>query len=112
MLYENSYLDAFSRALRGDEDALRDLLDVEKIPRMFEEDCRKLAEMLRSGRAEYDEVRRALNLLKSYVVSQLILHFEKAKEFAKSRGIDVSAELDPALVNEIALMINRFEKEL
>ncbi len=112
MLYVNSYLDRFAEALRGNLKALRDLLNPEALPEMFERDCREVVELLRGGKAEYEEAKRALRLLKSYVVSQLMLHFERAKEFAKSKGVEVNVELDPAVVNEIALMIDRFEKEL
>ena len=112
MLYVNSYLDRFAEALKGNLDALKEMLDPENLPGMFERDCKEVIELLRSGRAEREEAKRALRMLKSYVVSQLMLHFERAKEFAKSKGLEVRSNLDPALVNEIALMIDRFEKEL
>ncbi len=114
MLYINTYLDKIGELIRGEADVslAYELTDQNKILEMFVEDCRRIVELYRSGNAEYDEVKRNLNLLKSYVVSQPALHFERVKEFARSKGLEINAELEPEIVNEIALYINRVEKEL
>ncbi len=114
MLYINTYLDKLGELVRGEADAnlALELTDQSKIVNMFKKDCEDILELYRTGKAEYDEVRKNFHLLKTYVVSQLSLHFEKVKELAKSKGLEINASLEPEVVNEIALYIDRIEKEL
>ena len=114
MLYINTYLDKIGELIRGEVDPriAFELTDETKIAKMFENDCKKIVQMYRSGEASYEDVKRNLTLLRSYVVTQLELHFEKIKEFARSKGVEIDKTLDPAVVNEIALYINKTEKEL
>lgn len=111
MIYENSYLENFSRALRGDLEALRKLVDPNEIHKMFLRDCEKLKDLFEKNAAKKEEVVNAFNLLKAYVISQLSIHFEKAKKIAESKGIK-AGKLDLEKINEIALMIDEFEKKL
>jgi len=74
--------------------------------------CEEIINLYRSGRAEREEVQRNLYLLKTYVVSQLSIHFERLKEFAESKGVKIERELEPETVNEIALYIDSIEKEI
>ncbi len=114
MLYINTYLDKIGELIRGEAEPelAYELTDQDKIIEMFVNDCKKIIEMYRSGKANYEDIKRNLTLLKSYVVTQLELHFERVKEFAKSKGIEIDKTLDPSIVNEIALYINKTEKEL
>ncbi len=114
MLYINTYLDKLGELVRGETDVslALELTDQNRIVEMFKKDCDAILELYRSGKAEYEEVRKNLHLLKTYVITQLSLHFEKAKELASSNGLEIDAVLDPELVNEIALHIDRIEKEL
>ncbi len=114
MLYINTYLDKLGELVRGEADVslALELTDQNKIVEMFKKDCEDILELYRTGRAEYEEVRKNFHLLKTYVVSQLSLHFEKVKELARSKGLEIDANLEPEIVNEIALHINEVEKVL
>lgn len=113
MLYINTFLDTIGEIIRGEKsvEAVKELTQ-DKIFEMFKKDCNEIIKLYKEGKAEKVEVERNLHLLKSYVVSQLSLHFEKVKELAKSKGVEIEKTLEPEIVNEIALYIDRFEKEI
>uniref|UniRef100_A0A7C3RAK5 Uncharacterized protein n=1 Tax=Archaeoglobus fulgidus TaxID=2234 RepID=A0A7C3RAK5_ARCFL len=114
MLYINTFLDRIGEILRGERsiEDVNELLEQENILEMFKKDCEEIINLYRSGRAEREEVQRNLYLLKTYVVSQLSIHFERLKEFAESKGVKIERELEPETVNEIALYIDSIEKEI
>jgi len=114
MLYINTYLDKLGGLVRGEAEVsiAKELTDQDKIVEMFKKDCNEILSLYRSGKADHDEIKRNLHLLKTYVVSQLTLHFEKVKELARSKGLVIDAVLEPEVVNEIALYIDQIEKEL
>ncbi|WP_202320786.1 hypothetical protein [Archaeoglobus neptunius] len=114
MLYINTFLDRLGELVRGEKniELAGELTDQKRIVDMFRRDCEEILELYKNGKASHDEVRKNLHLLKTYVVSQLSLHFEKVKELAKSKGIEINANLEPEVVNEIALYIDKIEKEL
>lgn len=113
MLYINTFLDTIGEIIRGERDieAVKEL-DQERIFEMFKKDCKEIMRLYKEGKAEKKDVEKNLYLLKSYVVSQLSLHFERVKDLAKSKGVEIERSLEPEIVNEIALYIDRFEKEL
>ncbi len=115
MLYINTFLDKLGELVRGEADVslARELTDQKKIVEMFVKDCEEIMRMYSSGEADYEDVKKNLHLLKVYVVSQLTLHFEKVKEIAKSKGVEITdAALEPEVVNDIALYIDQVEKRV
>jgi hypothetical protein len=79
---------------------------------MFKSDCTEILKLYKTGTASYEDAKRNLSLLKSYVVTQLGEHFEKVKEIANSKGLSITHSLDPGVINEIALYIDLVEKGL
>ncbi|KUJ92640.1 MAG: hypothetical protein XD40_2157 [Archaeoglobus fulgidus] len=114
MLYINSFLDRMGEIIRGEKsvEEADKLLDQKNIFEMFRSDCEEILNLYKSGKAEKEEVQRNFYLLKTYVVSQLSIHFERLKDFAESKGFKIEKKLDPEVINEIALYIDRVEKEV
>ncbi len=114
MLYINSFLDRMGEIIRGERkvEEADELLDQNNIIEMFKRDCEEIIKLYKNGKAEKEEVQRNFYLLKTYVVSQLSIHFERLKEFAESKGFKVERKLEPEVINEIALYIDRIEKEV
>jgi len=114
MLYINTFLDRIGEIIRGERsvEEASELLEQKNIFEMFKKDCEEILNLYRSRKAEKEEVQRNFYLLKTYVVSQLSIHFERLKEFAESKGVKIEKELEPEMINEIALYIDRIEKEI
>ncbi len=114
MLYINTFLDKLGELVRGETDVniAKELTDQNKIVEMFKKDCEEIMRLYSNGDADYEDVKKNFHLLKVYVVSQLSLHFEKVKELAKSKGLEINAVLEPEVVNEIALYIDQVEKKI
>ncbi|WP_456330032.1 hypothetical protein [Archaeoglobus sp.] len=114
MLYINTFLDKIGEIIRGERsvEEADELLEQKNIFEMFKKDCEEILNLYKSGKAEKEEVQRNFYLLKTYVVSQLSIHFERLKEFAESKGVKIEKELEPETINEIALYIDRIEKEI
>ena len=114
MLYMNTYLDKLGTLVRGEADVgvAYELTDEEKIFEMFRRDCEKVIKLYKQGKAEYGEAKKNFSLLKFYVVSQLALHFNKVKEMAKAKGVEINKELTEDLINRISLQIDKMEKML
>ncbi len=114
MLYINTFLDTVGEFIRGEKpiEDVEEFLNQDTIFEMFKRDCKEVVELYRSGQAQFEEVKKNLNLLKAYVVSQLFVHFERLKELAESKGVKVDAHLEEERINEIALYIDKVEREL
>jgi hypothetical protein len=114
MLYINSYLDRIGALIRDETDISEayTLTEPESILEMFKSDCTEILKLYKTGTASYEDAKRNLSLLKSYVVTQLGEHFEKVKEIANSKGLSITHSLDPGVINEIALYIDLVEKGL
>jgi hypothetical protein len=113
MLYINTYLDKLGELVRsGDVSLVYELTDEKKIVEMFESDCREIMRLLHESKAEYEDVKRNLSLLKKYVISQLPAHYEKVKEYARSKGVEIDKELSGETINTIGLFIDEIEREL
>lgn len=114
MLYINTFLDRIGEIIRGERsvEEADELLDQSNIFEMFKKDCEEIINLYKSGKAEKEDVQRNFYLLKTYVVSQLSIHFQRLKEFAESKGVKIEKELEPETINEIALYIDRMEKQI
>ncbi len=114
VLYINTYLDKLGELVRGEVGVERayELTDVEKIVEMFKRDCDEILKLYREGKASYEEIKRNFHLLKMYVITQLSLHFEKVKEIARSKGVEIDKKLDKSVVNEIAMYIHEIDEKV
>lgn len=114
MLYINTFLDRIGEIIRGERgvEEADELLEQKNILEMFKKDCEEIINLYKSGKAKKEEVQRNFYLLKTYVVSQLAIHFDRLKEFAESKGVRIEKKLEPEVINEIALYIDRIEKEI
>ncbi len=111
-MFVNSYLDMIGRVLRGEFQLIPELLDPEKVKRIFEADCMEIINAYRNGKISGELAMRNLFLLKSYVVSQLLTHSERLKRLAEEKGLKAEKRICAEDVNEIALMIDEREREL
>lgn len=111
-MFVNSYLDEIRKVLLGNFELIPELLDPEKVKKMFERDCRTIVESVKEGRVDLESAKRNFFLLKSYVVSQLLTHCERLKGLAGEKGIEVEAKVREEDVNEIAIMIEEIERSL
>lgn len=114
MLYINTYLDKLGELVRGEVGVERayELTDVNKIVEMFKKDCDEILRLYKEGKASYEEVKRNFHLLKMYVITQLSLHFEKVKEIARSKGVEINRKLDKSIVNDIAMYIHEVDEKI
>jgi len=111
-MFVNSYLEMIGRVLRGEIQLISELLDPEKVKKIFETDCMEIINAYRNGKISSELAMRNFFLLKSYVVSQLLLHSERLKKLAKEKGLKAEKEISSEDVNEIAMMIDEKEREL
>ncbi|MEM0350441.1 MAG: hypothetical protein QXU61_01555 [Archaeoglobaceae archaeon] len=111
-MFVNSYLDMIGRVLKGEYSLIPELLDYENVRRLFERDCERIIESFHKGEIGEDFARRNFFLLKSYVVSQLLIHSERLKKLADEKGIKAVIKIRAEDVNEIAMMIERKEREI
>jgi len=114
MLYINTFLDRMGEIVRGEKEIeeARELLNQEKIFEMFRNDCEEILRLYNEGKAGIEDVRRNFYLLKTYVISQLTVHFERLKKLAESKGIKINSKIEAETINEIALFIDGFERRL
>ncbi len=117
MLYVNTFLDKLGEMMRDEGKAASILKEVEsELVEMFRRDCEEILRLVEEGKADVEEAKRNFTLLKSYVLTQLSLHYEKMKEIAASKGIAVDdmkmKEIDDRTINEIAMMIEEAESKL
>ncbi|NHW88965.1 MAG: hypothetical protein HA490_04875 [Archaeoglobales archaeon] len=111
-MFINSYLDMIGKVLKGEFRLIPALLDPIKVKEMFEMDCETIITAFREGEIGEDIARRNFFLLKSYVVSQLLIHSERLKKLAEEKGIEAEKKICPEDINEIAMMIEEKEKEI
>jgi len=111
-MFINTYLEMIGRVLRGEIKLISELLDPKRAREIFEADCEAIIDAYRNGKMSIEHAMRNFFLLKSYVVSQLLIHSERLKKLAEEKGLKAEKEISSEDVNEIAMMIDEREKEL
>lgn len=111
-MFVNSYLDAIGEVLKGELNLIVELTKPEKIYEMFSKDCETIIALYKKGEINKETAKRNFFLLKSYVVSQLGIHVRRLKSLANEKGIEVRSAIEEGFINEVAIMIDKKEKEL